>query len=231
MRLDKFLSHSGILSRREAAKAIKSGLVACDGTVVRLPDTAVDENSVKVTYRGKDISYSEFTYIMLNKPVGYVSATDDPKETTVLELLPENLRRQGLFPCGRLDKNTLGLLILTNDGETAHRNLSPKRHADKEYYFECRDDFCAAKEMEQGVTLDGGYKTMPCKIKMKSERSGVITLREGKYHQIKRMFEAYGNKITYLERISFAGILLDKNLARGEWRHLSGEEEELLKKR
>lgn len=229
MRIDKFLTHSGILSRREAAKAIKVGLVLCDGEVIKKPDTHIDEHSAVVTYRGKIIGYDEYTYIMLNKPAGYVSATDDPREQTVLELLPEELRRRGLFPCGRLDKNTVGLLILTNDGETAHKNLSPKHHAEKKYYFECRSVIEKADEMEKGVTLDDGYKTKPCHIEPKDEKSGVITLTEGKYHQIKRMFEAYGNKITYLERISFSGIPLDPKLRRGEWRTLTKEEESRLK--
>lgn len=229
MRLDKFLVHSGILSRREAAKAVRAGKVACDGVTARSPDMQIDPEKTRVEYNKQTVEYSEYTYIMLNKPSGYVSATDDPREKTVLELLPENLRRRGLFPCGRLDKNTVGLLILTNDGETAHKNLSPKWHAEKEYVFECRDDIGDITEMEKGVTLDGGYTTLPCKIRLENERRGVITLCEGKYHQIKRMFETTGNKITYLERISFAGIALDARLSRGEWRYLDEEETEKLK--
>lgn len=231
MRIDKFLTHSGILSRREAAKAIKEGLVTCNGETVKKPDTHIDENASVIRYCGKVIGYERYTYIMLNKPSGYVSATDDPKEKTVLELLPDELRRRGLFPCGRLDKNTVGLLILTNDGDTAHKSLSPKHHAEKKYYFECQYDIENAEKAQKGVTLDDGYKTMPCKIELKDKKSGIITLTEGKYHQIKRMASAYGNKITYLERISFSGITLDKGLGRGEWRPLTKEEEEKLKKR
>lgn len=231
MRLDKFLVHSGLLSRREAAKAVRAGKITCDGVTARSPDMQIDPEKTRVEYNKQTVEYSEYTYIMLNKPAGYVSATDDPREKTVLELLPENLRRRGLFPCGRLDKNTLGLLILTNDGETAHKNLSPKKHAEKEYIFECRDNIGDITEMEKGVTLGGGYTTLPCKIRLENERRGVITLCEGKYHQIKRMFEAMGNKITYLERISFAGIALDPRLSRGKWRYLDEEETEKLKKR
>ena len=230
MRLDKFLVHSGLLSRREAAKAVRAGQVTCDGSAAKSPDMQIDPENTRVEYKKQPVEYSEYTYIMLNKPTGYISATDDPREKTVLELLPENLRRRGLFPCGRLDKNTLGLLILTNDGETAHKNLSPKKHAEKEYRFECRDDIGDISEMERGVTLDDGYVTLPCKICLETERKGVIILYEGKYHQIKRMFEARENKITYLERISFAGIKLDADLPRGKWRYLNEDEIKMLKK-
>ena len=163
---------------------------------------------------------------MLNKPEGYVSATDDEREKTVLDLLPDEERRLGLFPCGRLDKNTLGLVILTNDGDSAHRLLSPKHHVDKVYKFECKlplsqDDVSL---LERGVDI-GGYNTKPCKITLSQPTCGEITLTEGKYHQIKRMLEAVNNKITYLERVSFGNIVLDSSLDRGEWRYLTEEEE------
>ena len=168
---------------------------------------------------------------MLNKPEGYVSATDDENEKTVLDLVSPEDRKKGLFPCGRLDKNTLGLVILTNDGEGAHRVLSPKHHVSKVYKFKTRLPVSEndVKMLEAGVDI-GGYLTKPCKVKMHSECEGEITLTEGKYHQIKRMLEAVDNKIIYLERISFGGILLDKNLKRGEFRYLTPDEEKLFTK-
>ena len=169
---------------------------------------------------------------MLNKPDGYVSATDDEKEKTVLDLVNDEDRRKGLFPCGRLDKNTLGLVILTNDGDGAHRLLSPKHHVEKVYKFEVDAPISSedVSRLENGVDI-GGYLTKPCKIKLYDNlSSGEITLTEGKYHQIKRMMEAIDNKITYLERISFGSILLDESLKRGEWRYLTTAEEEIFKK-
>ncbi|MBQ4137601.1 MAG: pseudouridine synthase, partial [Clostridia bacterium] len=170
-------------------------------------------------------------YVMLNKPDGYVSATDDPREKTVLELLPEKYQRLGLFPCGRLDKNTLGLLILTNNGEGAHRVLSPKRHVSKVYRYECADPLTDddISRLSNGITLDDGYVTKDAVIKAdQGGMSGEITLTEGKYHQIKRMFAAVDNKITYLERIRFGSIALDPALERGEWRELKDEEAALF---
>ena len=164
---------------------------------------------------------------MLNKPDGYVSATDDPNEKTVLDLVDPEDRRKGLFPCGRLDKNTLGLVILTNDGENAHRLLSPKHHVSKVYKFSAAKPLSQedTEKLEKGVDI-GGYLTKPCKVTLTGENEGEITLTEGKYHQIKRMLEAVDNKITYLERISFGDIKLDTSLCRGEWRYLTPKEEE-----
>ena len=147
----------------------------------------------------------------------------------MLDLLPDEERRLNLFPCGRLDKNTLGLVILTNDGDSAHKCLSPKHHVSKIYKFECKCPLPLenVKALENGVDI-GGYFTKPCKITMDSDTSGEITLTEGKYHQIKRMLEAVDNKITYLERITFGGIRLDASLGRGEWRYLTADEEALF---
>ena len=231
MRIDKFLSEMAVCSRSEASKAARSGGITVDGQPVKRADVHIDPERNTVCYFGQPVVYKKFTYIMLNKPDGYISATDDPRERTVLELLDERSRKLGLFPAGRLDKNTLGLLILTNDGELCHRLLSPKNHVEKRYYFETERNITEEdkQKLESGVDLDG-ERTKPAKLALSGDRSGVITITEGKFHQIKRMFEVVCNKVTYLERIEFGGIELDKNLARGEWRELTAEEVETLRK-
>ena len=212
MRLDKFLSVTKTATRSESSKLIKAGKVTVNGNVAKKGDMQVDPERDKITFCGSDVIYKRFIYVMLNKPEGYVSATEDGREKTVLELLPEPLSRMELFPCGRLDKNTLGLMILTNDGEGAHRVLSPKHHVPKLYRFKTKFPLSDndVKKLEGGTDI-GGYITKPCKITLDTD-GGAIELTEGKYHQIKRMAESVGNKITYLERISFGGVMLDKNL-------------------
>lgn len=231
MRIDKLLTTVGAASRTEASRAAKRGEIVVNGITVRRADMHVDPQKDTVVYRGERIVYKEFVYIMLNKPDGYVSATDDPREMTVLELLPEKYKRLGLFPCGRLDKNTLGLLILTNDGEGAHRVLSPKRHVGKTYAYKCAYPIGKSdiERLKNGITLDDGYVTRDAEIFPSDDAlGGHIIITEGKYHQIKRMFAAVENKITYLERISFGDIKLDPALERGEWRELTPEEEKLF---
>ncbi len=229
MRLDKFLSNMGKATRTESGKLARSGKLCVNGTIVKKADIHIDPEKDVISLNGVTVNYKKYTYIMLNKPEGYVSATDDEREKTVLDLLPDEEKRLGLFPCGRLDKNTLGLVILTNDGDSAHRCLSPKHHVDKIYKFECKLPLTAqdVELLEKGVDI-GGYFTKPCKIKLYDETSGEITLTEGKYHQIKRMLEAVDNKITYLERLSFGGIYLDNTLERGSWRYLTTDEENLF---
>ncbi len=232
MRLDKFLSVTGTLSRSESKRAIRAGRVFVNSVPATTAELNVDPESDTVSLDGKEIIYRAYTYIMLNKPEGYVSATDDKRELTVLDLLPTELRKFNLFPCGRLDKNTLGLMLLTDDGELAHRLLAPKSHVTKRYRFLARDVLTESDvvSLESGVALDDGYVTKPAKIELDADKKGgVISLREGKYHQIKRMLEAVSNKITYLERISFGSLELDVGLARGEWRYLTPEEEDMLK--
>ena len=231
MRLDKFLSELGKATRSEGGKLIRAGKVSVNGEVIKKPDFKIDPEKDTVCLLGEVLSYKKFTYIMLNKPEGYVSATDDENEKTVLDLVSDEDRRKGLFPCGRLDKNTLGLVILTNDGDGAHRVLSPKHHVSKVYKFEAEFPLSESdvKALESGVDI-GGYLTKPCEIKLYDNlTSGEITLTEGKYHQIKRMLIAVNNKITYLERISFGGIVLDPTLKRGEWRYLTSDEEDIFK--
>ncbi len=226
MRLDKFFVHTGHASRSEAGKLIRAGAVCIDGTVARDPSLHIDPAAQTVTLRGEVIPYRLYTYLMLNKPQGYISATDDPRQQTVLELLSPQEKRMGLFPCGRLDKDTVGLLILTNDGDLAHRLLSPRHHVEKTYYFECERAIAPADcaKLEAGVTLEDGYETLPCRIELSGKTSGHITLTEGKFHQIKRMMEAVDNRIVYLKRVSFGKIPLDASLAEGDYRPLSETE-------
>ena len=231
MRLDKLLSEVGLCSRSECRKAAKAGQITVDGVVVKASDLHIDPDKNVITYMGETVNYKKFTYILLNKPDGYVSATDDVRERTVLTLLDERLQKLGLFPCGSLDKKTVGLLILTNDGELCHRLLSPKHHVSKVYFFRCERTVTDEDKarLEAGVTLDNEL-TKPAKLTLCEDRmSGYLTLTEGKFHQVKRMLEAVCNKITYLERVEFAGIPLDPALARGEYRELTEAEEALLR--
>ncbi len=227
MRLDKFLSMNGCCSRSEAKRAVRMGSILVNGCVPKSSDMPIDPENDSVVFQGNHVLYRKHIYIMLNKPEGYVSATEDGREKTVLDLLPKEARRQGLFPCGRLDKNTLGLMLITDDGELAHKLLAPKSHVSKTYRFRSKFPISRAQadRFEAGVTLEDGYVTLPAKIELDVDAlGGYITLTEGKYHQIKRMLEALDNKITYLERITFGNLVLDKELDRGEWRYLTEEE-------
>lgn len=227
MRLDKFLVSTGKISRSDAGRAARGGKITVDGVVEKRADRQIDPDQNVITLYGEPITYRRFTYIMLNKPDGVVSATEDGRDRTVLDLLPDELRRIGLFPCGRLDKHTLGLVLLTNNGPLGHRLLSPRHHVEKRYLYTCRSPLCEDDRLllERGVTLDGGYMTKPARIRASEDGlSGEITLIEGKYHQIKRMFEAVDNKIVTLERVSFGPLVLDERLPRGEWRYLTDDE-------
>ena len=227
MRLDKFLVSTGKISRSDAGRAARGGKVSVNGVVEKRADRQIDPDTDVITLHGETIVYRSFTYILLNKPDGVVSATEDGRDKTVLDLLPEELRRIGLFPCGRLDKHTLGLVLLTNNGPLGHRLLSPKHHVEKRYLYTCRLPLSEDDRLllERGVTLDDGYATKPARIQSSEDGlSGEITLIEGKYHQIKRMFEAVDNKIVALERVSFGTLALDGTLARGEWRYLTDDE-------
>ncbi len=221
----------GICSRSECRKAAKGGNITVNGIPVKAADMHIAPDKDKIAFMGREITYKKFTYIMLNKPEGYVSATEDLREKTVLSLLGEREQKLGLFPCGRLDKNTLGLLILTNDGELCHRLLAPKSHVAKVYFFRAERKVTEEdkRRLEAGVNLDGEM-TKPASVALDADgMSGKLTITEGKFHQVKRMLEAVCNKVTYLERIEFAGLPLDPVLDRGEWRELTPEEEEHLR--
>ncbi len=224
MRLDKFLSITGTCSRKDSARAVRAGAVTVNGIGVKKADINIDPERDTVTFYGNTVIYRKHTYIMMNKPLGVVSATEDGRERTVIDLLPEELRRLELFPCGRLDKNTEGLMLLTDNGSLAHYLLSPKRHVSKKYRFASKfqltDDTKA--KLESGVDI-GGYMTKPCEVEI-LDGGGYITLTEGKYHQIKLMLDAVGNKVTSLERLTFGPLSLDSSLGRGEWRYLTEDE-------
>ena len=230
MRIDKLLSELGICSRKESALLVKKRALTVDGKPVQKASDPIDPEKQTLFLHGEAIRYKKFFYVMLNKPEGYVSSTDDPGAPTVLELLPEQYRKAGLFPCGRLDRNTLGLMLLTNNGPLAHRLLSPKHHVEKTYAFRVKFALSQADvaALEAGIALETGEVTLPCRIALFSPTEGEITLTEGKYHQIKRMAKAVHNQITYLERISFGPLTLDPALQRGDWRELSEAEEAAL---
>ena len=232
MRIDKFLTSCGKCSRTEASKLAKRGEITVNGKTVKDTSLHIDPEKDVITLSGEALNYQKFVYIMLNKPEGYVCATEDAGPT-VIELLSPELQKMGLFPCGRLDKYTLGLMLITDDGELAHKLLAPKSHVEKSYRFGSERGVSEEERvrLEEGVHIEGGYLTKPARLKLDGENasSGVITIREGKYHQIKQMFEATSNKITYLERISFGPLKLDAALSRGEWRFLSESEIEALR--
>ncbi len=227
MRIDRFLSDMGVATRKESALAAKKGLVTVDGEVVRDVSRHILPEKQTVCYMGRVVGYSKFRYIMLNKPEGYVSATEDSRLPVVTELLSDELQRMELFPVGRLDRDTVGLMLLTNDGKLAHALLSPKRHVSKVYYFKCKEPLApdAVERFAERITLADGYECKEAELVPDSDRlGGYITLTEGKYHQIKRMIAATGNRVSYLERVSFGGIPLDSSLSRGGWRELREDE-------
>jgi 16S rRNA pseudouridine516 synthase len=221
----------GISTRKETAILAKKGQITVDGAPFTDSSKHIDPEKSRVVFCGREISYSKYTYVMLNKPEGYVSATEDSRLPVVTELLSDELRRMELFPVGRLDKDTVGLMILTNNGPLAHRLLSPKRHVEKEYYFKCAEPLCEGAEetFKNNIVLADGYECKSALLIADEDRmGGRIILTEGKYHQIKRMVAAISNKVTFLERIRFSDITLDPSLERGEWRLFDGREKEIL---
>ena len=231
MRLDKLLADSGLLSRKEAGNAVKRGYVTVNGTKVSSSSLHIDPEKDEVLLRGEKILYRPFTYVMLNKPAGYISATEDGKLPVVTSLLSEERQRIGLFPSGRLDRDTVGLMILTNDGVLSHKLLSPRRHAEKVYYFEAEAPLLPEAEalFSAGMVI-GGERCKPALLSAdEGRRCGTVTLTEGKYHQIKRMFLSVGNRITFLKRLSFAGVSLDPALKPGEYRLLTEQEIDALR--
>ena len=212
MRIDKLISESGVASRKEAAKAARSGGVIVDGVAVRDLSAHIDPDRAEVIYLGRRINYRRFYYVMLNKPEGYVSATEDSRLPVVTELLSDELRKIELFPVGRLDRDTVGMMILTNDGQSAHDLLSPKHHVTKEYRFKCDEPLPLGTEerFANSITLADGYECKSAELYLDTDRlGGRIVLTEGKYHQIKRMVASFHNRVSYLERVTFADIPLD----------------------
>ncbi len=231
MRLDKYLSKAALMTRSVSQGAIRRGRVTVNGTLAKSGDMKLDEKSAIVCLDGEVLKYSEYIYIMLNKPAGVLSATDDGKGMTVLDLLPEAYKNTDIFPVGRLDKDTVGLLMLTDNGALAHKMLSPKHHVDKVYYLKTQAPISPDDErrIEEGVYIGEGITTMPAELIVDEDgMGGHLTIREGKFHQVKRMLEAVGNKVVFLERVRFGTLVLDENLNRGAWRRLTSEEEKEL---
>lgn len=227
MRIDKFISEQLVISRSDAKTLLKRSEVTINGSVVKSGDAKFDPEKDIVTVRGEKIAYRQFMYIMLNKPDGVVCATRDGLSSTVLELLPENFRRKGLFPAGRLDKDTEGFVFITDDGVLAHKMLSPKKHVEKEYVvtLEKPAEEPYVEIFASGMTIDGGEICLPAKLTLTDNPHIVkLVLHEGKYHQVKRMMEAVGNKVTHLKRIRMGGISLDESLSAGECREITEEE-------
>ena len=231
VRLDRFLANAGAGSRSDVRKIIKEGRVEVGGKKILDPGSKVDPDADTVTVGGRRIGPAHPAWIMLNKPAGVVSATRDNRDATVLDLLPEELRG-GLFPVGRLDRDTTGLLLLTDDGQTAHRLLSPRRHVDKTYQVTLA--LPVAPETKElfagGVDIGDGKKTLPAVLSDINGNTCRVILREGRYHQVKRMFEAAGNRVTALSRLSMGGLWLDDDLAPGAFRKLRSDEIALLAK-
>lgn len=225
-RLDKLLAGTGKWSRREVKALVRQGLVRVDGRLAASAEDKLDPAAAIITVAGETISLCRFTYVMLHKPAGLLTATEDRKQPTVLDLLPPELRRIGLAPVGRLDKDTEGLLLLTNDGELAHRLLSPKYHVDKRYFARVDGELSAtdAEAFARGMTLGGGLECLPAGLELLPGHACIVTLREGKFHQVKRMLAARGAPVLYLKRLSMGPLTLDDSLAAGAYRLLRAEE-------
>lgn len=225
-RLDKLLAGTGKWSRREVKALVRQGLVRVDARLAASAEDKLDPAAAIVTVAGETISLCRFTYVMLHKPAGVLTATEDRKQPTVLDLLPPELRRIGLAPVGRLDKDTEGLLLLTNDGELAHRLLSPKYHVEKRYFARVDGELSAAdaEAFARGMTLGDGLECLPAGLEVLPDRVCIVTLREGKFHQVKRMLAARGAPVLYLKRLSMGPLTLDDSLAAGAYRLLRAEE-------
>lgn len=232
MRLDKYLSEMGCGTRSEVKKEIAKGQVRVNDIVIKKPEFKLDTEADRVSFQETPVDYSEYEYYMLNKPGGVVSATEDPIETTVVDLIAQR-HRQDLFPVGRLDKDTEGLLLITNDGVLAHRLLSPKKHVDKTYYAKILGKVTEedVSVFADGIDIGDDKPTMPAKLVILnsgSESEIKLTIREGRYHQVKRMFCALGKEVLYLKRLTMGHLVLDETLKPGEYRKLTKKEIEEL---
>ena len=232
IRLDKYLADMGVGTRSEVKKYIKQGKIGVDGQVVKSADMKIEIETQLVTFQGQRVGYEEFEYYMLHKPAGVVSATTDAKDKTVIDLITDK-KRKDLFPVGRLDKDTEGLLLITNDGDMAHRLLAPKKHVDKVYY--ARIDGRVTEEdviaFQEGISIGQGEVAKPAKLEiLKADEISEIhvTIQEGKFHQVKRMFHTIGKEVLYLKRLSMGSLVLDESLPLGAYRKLTREELEDL---
>ncbi len=232
MRIDRYFSSQEICSRSEIKTALRRGLVTVNGTVIKQADYKIDPEQDTIMLEGKEVSYRRYVYYMLNKPMGVVSATEDKKQKTVLDLVPPELYRSDLFPAGRLDKDTTGFVLLTNDGDFAHKILAPKSHIEKTYHAGVlhpitEEDIAA---FSQGITLKSGEECLPAKLRLLQEGDDAhptvceVIICEGKYHQIKKMFEARGNKVVTLRRVKMGELHLDETLKEGQCRIITAQE-------
>ncbi len=233
MRLDKYLAEMGIGSRSDVKNLLRKGRIAMNDEIVKAPDVRITPGEDKITFDGEVVGYVELEYYMLNKPQGVLSATMDKRSQTVVDLITSRVRKD-LFPVGRLDKDTEGLLLITNDGMLAHNLLSPKKHVEKVYYavVEGRVFESHIPEFEKGIVLEDGTQTMPAHLEIiKSAQVSEIrlTIHEGKFHQVKRMFEAIGCHVSYLKRLRMGALVLDETLAPGEYRKLTEDELNAIK--
>ena len=234
-RLDKVLANIGIGSRKEVKVLVKNGEVMVDGILVKDSGIQIDPDKAEIIVSGEKVSFRKFIYIMMNKPSGVVSATFDNYDETVIDLLTPEMRAFEPFPVGRLDKDTVGLLLITNDGELNHRLISPKWHVDKVYYAEINKYVTEedVKAFRQGITLDDGYKCLSAKLDiLKADSNGsevMVTVQEGKFHQVKRMFKSLDKEVVYLKRVKFGNLPLDESLEEGCYRELTIIEEKILK--
>ena len=237
MRLDKFLANSGIGTRKEVKDILKNKKISVNDIFVKDGKIQIDEEKDIVKYEDKIIHYKPFVYIMMNKPAGVISATEDNHHKTVIDLLNNEYRTYDIFPVGRLDIDTEGLLLLTNDGVLSHNLLSPKKHVDKKYYVKIANSLSDddIKMLENGIKLEENFVTKKAKVEIicnnseKNENLAYITISEGKFHQVKRMFKAVNNEVLYLKRVKMGSLLLDEKLKLGEYRELTEEELNNLK--
>ena len=231
-RLDKLLASTGHWSRREVKDLVRQGRVLADGRPAARPEDKFDPERVRLSVDGREVDCAPFVYLMLHKPAGLLSATEDRNQKTVLDLLPEHLRRRGLFPVGRLDKDTEGLLLITNDGSLAHRLLSPVKHVPKTYLVHTKKPVTSqmCEKLEAGVEIGDETPTAPAKTKLLSDTDCglLLTITEGRFHQVKRMLQAVGNEVVYLKRLSMGALVLDETLSKGSWRALTEEEKAQL---
>lgn len=232
-RIDKILSAMGYGTRKEVKGLIKSGAVEIDGIVVKDPGQQVEADSQEIKVGGSRLFYKDYIYILMNKPQGVISATKDSRERTVVDLLSDEFKIFEPFPVGRLDKDTEGLLLLTNDGQLAHRLLSPKKHVPKTYLAKIKGRVTAedVEAFSRGIALEDGYKTMASQLEI-LERGSVslveVTIYEGKFHQVKRMFQSVGKEVIYLKRLSMGELKLDETLETGEYRELNEKERKII---
>lgn len=231
-RIDKIISTQMNISRNDARSLVKRGAVFCDGTIVTDSAFKADTEKSEITADGKPLFYKEHIYIMMNKPEGVVSATNDPKTKTVIDIVPESMKRKNLFPAGRLDKDTVGFMLITDDGDFAHRILSPSKHVEKTYIAHLRDKLSeeGKRILENGAILSDGTECMDAGVRIidSEGKQAEITIREGKYHQIKRMFASVGNEVVFLKRIAMGGLALDESLLPGQCREISEKELKLI---